>query len=93
VIDSRWVDGATLVDAVVGAHIAERAHTGRVAAGWEGRLFDLFWPIVLAEPSHISAEARDAIPVGRGCACPRASHSLTGGLSANKVARRVPRSD
>jgi AcrR family transcriptional regulator len=42
------VDGATLVDAVVGAHIAERARTGRVAAGWEDRLFDLFWPIVRA---------------------------------------------
>jgi AcrR family transcriptional regulator len=41
-------DGATLVDAVVGAHIAERARTGRVAAGWEGRLFDLFWPTVRA---------------------------------------------
>jgi AcrR family transcriptional regulator len=40
------VDGATLVDAIVGAHIAERARTGRVAAGWEARLFDLFWPIV-----------------------------------------------
>ncbi|HET7666888.1 MAG TPA: TetR family transcriptional regulator [Mycobacterium sp.] len=40
------VDAATLVDAVVGAHIAERARTGRVAAGWEARLFDLFWPIV-----------------------------------------------
>ena len=42
------VDGATLVDAIVGAHIAERARTGRVATGWEGRLFDLFWPIVRA---------------------------------------------
>jgi AcrR family transcriptional regulator len=42
------VDGATLVDAIVGAHIAERARTGRVKAGWEGRLFDLFAPIVLA---------------------------------------------
>jgi AcrR family transcriptional regulator len=42
------VDGATLVDAVVGAHIAERARTGRVAKGWEARLFDLFWPIVRA---------------------------------------------
>ena len=40
------VDGATLVDAVVGAHIAERARTGRVATGWEARLFDLFWPVV-----------------------------------------------
>ena len=42
------VDGATLVDAVVGAHIAERARTGRVVTGWEARLFDLFAPIVLA---------------------------------------------
>jgi AcrR family transcriptional regulator len=42
------VDGATLVDAVVGAHTAERARTGRVATGWEARLFDLFWPIVQA---------------------------------------------
>jgi AcrR family transcriptional regulator len=42
------VDGATLIDAVVGAHIAERARTGRVAKGWEARLFDLFWPVVKA---------------------------------------------
>ena len=42
------VDAATLVDAVVGAHIAERTRTGRVAAGWEDRLFDLFWPTVRA---------------------------------------------
>ncbi len=41
-------DGATLIDAIVGAHIAERARTGRIAAGWEARLFDLFWPIVQA---------------------------------------------
>ena len=41
-------DAATLVDAVVGAHIAERTRTGRVAAGWEGKLFDLFWPTVRA---------------------------------------------
>jgi len=40
------VDGATLIDAIVGAHIAERSRTGRVAKGWEQRLFDLFWPIV-----------------------------------------------
>lgn len=40
------VDAATLVDAIVGAHIAERARTGRAATGWETRLFDLFWPIV-----------------------------------------------
>ena len=40
------VDGATLIDAVVGAYTAERARTGTVAAGWESRLFDLFWPAV-----------------------------------------------
>src|SRR5690348_12674345 len=42
------VDAATLVDAIVGAHIAERTRTGRVATGWEQRLFDLFWPVVQA---------------------------------------------
>lgn len=42
------VECAALVDAVVGAHIAERTRTGRVAAGWEGKLFDLFWPTVRA---------------------------------------------
>ncbi|MGE2715213.1 TetR/AcrR family transcriptional regulator [Mycolicibacterium litorale] len=42
------VDPATLIDAVVGAHIAERARTGDVADGWEERLFDLFWPAVHA---------------------------------------------
>jgi AcrR family transcriptional regulator len=40
------VDGATLIDAVVGAHTAERARAGKVADGWEARLFDLFWPVV-----------------------------------------------
>jgi hypothetical protein len=33
---------------VVGAHIAERTRTGKVATGGEKRLFDLFWPIVRA---------------------------------------------
>jgi hypothetical protein len=42
------VDGEALIDAIVGAHIAERARTGDVADGWEERLFDLFWPIVRA---------------------------------------------
>ena len=42
------VDAATLVDAIVGAHIAERARTGRVATAWESRLFDHFWPTVRA---------------------------------------------
>lgn len=40
------VDAAALIDAVVGAHIAERARTGKVTRGWEARLFGLFWPAV-----------------------------------------------
>jgi hypothetical protein len=40
------LDGPTLIDAVVGAYIAECARTGTVADGWEARLFDLFWPVV-----------------------------------------------
>src|SRR3954451_20326046 len=44
------VEGATLVDAIVGAHICERARTGRVASGSETRLFDLFWPVVRRRP-------------------------------------------
>ena len=44
------LDGATLVDAMVGAHVYERARTGRVASGSETRLFDLFWPVVQKRP-------------------------------------------
>ncbi len=40
------IDSETLIDAIVGAYIAERARTGNVADGWEMRLFDLFWPVV-----------------------------------------------
>ena len=40
------VDGPTLVDAIVGAYIAESARTGRIARGWQERLFKLFWPAV-----------------------------------------------
>jgi AcrR family transcriptional regulator len=40
------IDGPTLIDAMVGAHITERARTGGVASGQETRLFDLFWPAV-----------------------------------------------
>ena len=39
------LDGSALVDAIVGAHIYERARTGRVTSGSETRLFDLFWPV------------------------------------------------
>jgi AcrR family transcriptional regulator len=48
VVERSWpgVGAATLVDAVVGAYIAERARTGAVADGWQQRLFALFWPTV-----------------------------------------------
>jgi AcrR family transcriptional regulator len=41
------IDAPTLVDAMVGAYIAERARTGAVAKGWESRLFELFAPMLL----------------------------------------------
>ena len=41
-------DPETLIDAIVGAHIAERARKGRVGDDWEDRLFALFWPAVRA---------------------------------------------
>ncbi|MCB0925467.1 MAG: TetR/AcrR family transcriptional regulator [Mycobacterium sp.] len=40
------VDTAKLIDAIVGAYIAEQARTGQVADGWKERLFGLFWPAV-----------------------------------------------
>ena len=40
------INSATLIDAIVGAFIAEHARTGGVADGWRERLFDLFWPAV-----------------------------------------------
>ena len=42
------IDAATLIDAVVGAYIAEHARTGTIADGWEERLFSLLWPAVRA---------------------------------------------
>jgi AcrR family transcriptional regulator len=42
------IDTATLIDAIVGAYIAEYSRTGKVEEGWEERLFSLFWPAVRA---------------------------------------------
>jgi AcrR family transcriptional regulator len=42
------IDTATLIDAVVGAYIAECARTGDIEDGWEERFFGLFWPMVRA---------------------------------------------
>lgn len=41
------VDPVALVDAMVGAYVAERARTGQVADDWQNRLFDLFAPLVV----------------------------------------------
>ncbi|MBO0676500.1 TetR/AcrR family transcriptional regulator [Mycolicibacterium sp. S2-37] len=46
------VDGPTLLDAVVGAYIAEYARSGGVAEGWEQRLFALFWPAIAGSSAH-----------------------------------------
>jgi AcrR family transcriptional regulator len=40
------IDPDTLLDAIVGTYVAERARKGRVADDWEDRLFALFWPAV-----------------------------------------------
>ena len=40
------IDSETLLDAIVGAHMADRARNGRFAPDWADRLFDLFWPAV-----------------------------------------------
>lgn len=40
------LDAETLLDAIVGAYIAERARRGRVGKDWEDRMFVLFWPTV-----------------------------------------------
>lgn len=45
------IDAATLIDAVVGAYIAEHSRNGKVEKGWQGRLFDLFWPAVRSAPA------------------------------------------
>jgi AcrR family transcriptional regulator len=55
-VDAAKADGSlsghlaapTLVDAIVGAYIAEQARTGSVESGWQERLFALFWPIARA---------------------------------------------
>jgi hypothetical protein len=42
------IDTATLIDAIVGAYIAEYSRVGQVEDGWQERLFNLFWPLVRA---------------------------------------------
>lgn len=44
------VDNATLIDAIVGAYIAEYARSQNIDTRWEERLFDFFWPAVRPEP-------------------------------------------
>lgn len=40
------LDNAALLDAIVGAYLAEHARTGAVAVQWRERLFVLLWPAV-----------------------------------------------
>jgi AcrR family transcriptional regulator len=40
------IDPETLIDAIVGTYIAERAREGQVGDDWEDRLFAVFWPAV-----------------------------------------------
>jgi hypothetical protein len=40
------IDPETLIDAIVGAYIAERARKGQVGDDWEDRLFTVFWSAV-----------------------------------------------
>jgi AcrR family transcriptional regulator len=40
------IDPETLIDAIVGAYVVERARKGHVGDGWEDRLFTVFWPAV-----------------------------------------------
>ncbi len=40
------IDADTLIDAIVGAYIAERARTGKIRQDWEARLFTVLWSAV-----------------------------------------------
>ena len=40
------IDPQTLIDAIVGTYIAERAREGQVGDDWEDRPFAVFWPAV-----------------------------------------------
>jgi AcrR family transcriptional regulator len=51
------IETATLIDAIVGAYIAEQSRTGHVADGWRERLFDLFWPAVRLKSGTTAARA------------------------------------
>lgn len=42
------IDPETLIDALVGAYIAERARTGKSDKDWESRIFAVFWPVMKA---------------------------------------------
>ena len=40
------LDPETLIDAIVGSYVAERAREGRVGDDWEARVFAILWPAV-----------------------------------------------
>ncbi|CAM3611370.1 TetR/AcrR family transcriptional regulator [Mycobacterium frederiksbergense] len=39
-------DPDMLIDAIVGAYIAERARTGKPHKDWESRIFAMLWPVI-----------------------------------------------
>ncbi|HYJ55428.1 MAG TPA: TetR/AcrR family transcriptional regulator [Mycobacterium sp.] len=47
------IDSATLIDAIVGAYLAEHARGETLADDWQHRLFDLFWPAVQASEINV----------------------------------------
>ena len=38
------IDPETLIDAIVGIYVSERARTGTILEGWQDRIFALLWP-------------------------------------------------
>lgn len=40
------VEADTLIDAIVGTYIAERARTGKSHKDWESRIFAMLWPVL-----------------------------------------------
>ncbi|AVP71403.1 TetR/AcrR family transcriptional regulator [Prescottella equi] len=47
----RDLDSDALIDAIVGAYVAEFARQGQVRDDWQQRLFRIFWPTVKNSPS------------------------------------------
>ncbi|HJT94594.1 MAG TPA: helix-turn-helix domain-containing protein [Mycobacterium sp.] len=44
------LDVDTMLDCIVGAHLAERARSGTVRSGWASRILRALWPAIAASP-------------------------------------------